>query len=384
MESVKEGRDSLRVALVHDWLTGMRGGEKCLEVLCELYPDAEIFTLLHHKGTVSPTIERLTIHTSFIQALPFSKKRYRNYLPLFPSAIDKFDLTPYDLIISTSHCVAKGAIPRKDALHVCYCHTPMRYVWEMYNEYFGKDRAGSFTRIIMPAIARYLRSWDVRTSSRVHHFIANSENVRKRIQRHYHRDAEVIYPPVDVSQFQLSDRDDGYFLIVSAFAPYKRIDLAIEAFNKLRERLVIVGGGPEERRLRTLAKSNIEFVGWAATEQLIEYYRGCRALVFPGEEDFGIVPLEAMASGKPVVAYGKGGVLETVVERGENPTGLFFHEQTSKSLLEAIQKFRTMTFDSHEIRNHAARFDRSIYKSKMKSFLDKKISEHFPATHRTE
>jgi glycosyltransferase involved in cell wall biosynthesis len=367
----------LKVALVHDWLTGMRGGEKCLEVLCELYPEADLFTLLHNKGSVSATIERREIHTSFVQHLPLAEAMYRNYLPLFPKAIERFDFTPYDLIISTSHCVAKGAIPREGALHICYCHTPMRYVWEMYEEYFGKGQAGFPTRMLMSIVAPSLRRWDVRTSNRVHYFIANSENVRRRIQRHYHRDAEVIYPPVDASQFQLQTHDDGYFLIVSAFAPYKRIDIAIEAFNELGERLVIVGDGPEGKALKNLAKSNIEFAGWASEKTLAGYYQRCTALIFPGEEDFGIVPVEAMAAGKPVIAYGRGGALETVMEKGSNPTGIFFYEQSSQSLLNAINKFRTSSFNPSAIRNHALQFDRSVYKAKMKSFIEQKVAEFF-------
>ncbi len=261
----------MRVALVHDWLTGMRGGEKCLEVLCELYPDADLFTLLHDKGSVSAVIEQRKIRTSFLQHLPFSSTKYRSYLPLFPRAIESFDLRDYDLILSSSHCVAKGAVPRRDALHVCYCHTPMRYVWEMYNEYFGRGHAGLLTRMVMPSVARYLRIWDVRTSSRVHYFIANSENVRQRIRRHYNRDAEVIYPPVEVSKFPLSNEDGGYFLVVSALAPYKRIDVAIEAFNRLGKHLVIVGRGPEEKKLKAIARPNVEFTGWVKDEKLVEY-----------------------------------------------------------------------------------------------------------------
>jgi len=367
----------MQVALVHDWLTGMRGGERCLEVLCELFPSADLFTLLHMPGSVSPTIERLKINTSFIQRLPFSQSLYRKYLPLFPLAIERFSLEQYDLIISTSHCVAKGAIPHRSALHICYCHTPMRYVWEMYDAYFGKGRIGLFTRLLMPPVARYLRSWDVTSSVRVDFFIANSQNVRERIQRYYSRDAEVIYPPVNVADFNVSARDDGYFLIVSAFAPYKRIDLAIEAFNKTGQRLVIVGDGQENQRLRVLAKSNIEFVGTASTTQLAEYYERCTALIFPGEEDFGIVPLEAMASGKPVIAYRKGGALETVMEDGENPTGVFFRDQTVDSLFEAIEKFRRTPFNPEKIREHTLRFDRPVFKSRIKGFLDKKIAEHF-------
>jgi glycosyltransferase involved in cell wall biosynthesis len=367
----------VRVALVHDWLTGMRGGEKCLEVLCELFPHAEIYTLLHIPKSVSPAIEALKIETSFIQRVPFSRKQYRKYLPLFPMAIERFSFEQHDVIISTSHCVAKGAVPRRGALHICYCHTPMRYVWEAYDSYFGRGRTGSLTRLVMPPVARYLRAWDVRSSDRVNHFIANSKNVQERIRRHYNRDSEVIYPPVDVSRSEISTHDGGYFLIVSAFAPYKRIDLAIEAFNKNGRRLVVIGDGQENQKLRYIAKSNVEFVGWVSQEQLAQYYQGCSALIFPGEEDFGIVPLEAMAAGKPVIAYRRGGTLETVIDTGDARTGIFFKDQNVESLLGAIEQFHETTFDPYKIREQALRFDRSIFKMRMKDFLEKKIVEHF-------
>ncbi|MEX2088527.1 MAG: glycosyltransferase, partial [Bacteroidota bacterium] len=304
------------IAIVHDWLTGMRGGEKVLEVLCELHPGADLFTLLHNPGTVSPAIERMSIRTSFVNSLPFKENGYRRYLPLFPRAIESFDFSPYDLILSTSHCVAKGAVPRAGALHICYCHTPMRYVWEMYDDYFGKGRAGVLTRAAMKFFAPRLRQWDVRSSDRVHFYVANSQNVARRIHRHYGRAADVIHPPVDTSLFRSSERDEGYYLIVSALVPYKRVDLAVRVFNILGERLLVVGKGPELETLKAMASKRIEFLGWQPDSELAGLYAGCRALVFPGVEDFGIVPLEAMASGKPVIAFGRGGALETVVAEG--------------------------------------------------------------------
>ncbi|MBI2428522.1 MAG: glycosyltransferase [Ignavibacteriales bacterium] len=363
----------MKVALVHDWLTGMRGGEKCLEVLCELYPDAPIYTLLHNKGAMSPLIESKKIFTSFIDSLPGKETKYRSYLPLFPTAIEQFDFSSYDLVISTSHAVAKGAKVREEALHICYCHTPMRYVWEMYDEYFGKHKAGFFTRTAMSILRPHLQQWDVRTANRVRYYIANSENVKKRIQRYYHRDAEVIFPPVDTDLFTLSNKSDGYYLMVTALVPYKRVDLAISVFNDLDEKLLIVGKGTETDTLKSMAKSNIEFLGWRSDEELARLYAGCKALIFPGEEDFGIVPLEAMACGKPVIAYGKGGALETVVE---GKTGFFFHEQTIESLLQAIKKANSTTFNPQEIRNHALRFARPIYKQKMKEFVERKVQQH--------
>lgn len=366
---VPSAHTSPRVAIVHEWLTGMRGGEKCVEALCEIFPDATLFTLLHVEGSVSPVIERMPIRTSFIQRLPFARTRYRHYLPLFPSAITRFDLSGFDIVISSNHAVAKGVKTGPGTLHICYCHTPMRYIWHLYDDYFGAGKAGVMTRLAMKLFAPYLRRWDIQTARNPHHFIANSQNVRRRINQLYHRDAVVIYPPVDTAFFTLSTTPGEYFLIVSAFVPYKRIDLAIEAFNRLDDRLVIIGDGPEDSRLRALAGRNIEFHGWQPDERLREYYARCSALIFPGEEDFGIVPLEAMASGKPVIAYAKGGALETVVDSPQLRTGVLFPEQSVESLLQAIRRFKETTFSPHQLRAHALSFDREVYKRKMLDFI---------------
>ncbi len=367
----------LRVALVHDWLTGMRGGEKVLEVLCELFPQATLFTLLHNKGAMSPVIERMEIRTSFVQKLPFREGQYRKYLPLFPRAIESFDFSGYDVIVSTSHCVAKGAQPAGAALHICYCHTPMRYVWDQYQEYFGRGRADVVTRGAMALLAPGLRNWDVRSSSRVHFFVANSRHVANRIERYYSRTSDVIHPPVDTSLFRVHDRQLDYYLMVTALVPYKRVDLAIETFNRLGRRLVIIGSGPEEERLRSRARNNVEFLGWERNEVLAKFYANCRALIFPGVEDFGIVPLEAMASGRPVIAFAEGGALETVVEKGDHPTGVFFHEQSVESLSRAIEQFETGTFDSEDIRRHAEKFDRKRFKQRIHEYISDKIALHF-------
>ncbi len=368
---------NLRVALVQDWLTGMRGGEKVLEVLCELFPDATLFTLLHNEGAMSSTIESMKIRTSFVQKLPFKEERYRNYLPLFPRAIESLDFSGYDLIISTSHCVAKGAKPVGNALHICYCHTPMRYVWDQYDEYFGKGRAGLLTRSAMSLVASSLRNWDVRTSSRVHFFVANSEYVAKRIERYYSRAADVIHPPVDTSLFRIHDRQLDYYLMVTALVPYKRVDLAIETFNLLGKRLVIIGSGPDEEKLKAMASDNIEFLGWESDEVLAKFYGNCKALIFPGVEDFGIVPLEAMASGRPVIAFAEGGALETVVAKGDHPTGIFFHERTVQSLTNAIREFEDREFDPAAIRKHAEKFDRKRFKQRINEYISDKIAFHF-------
>ena len=363
-----------KIALVHDWLTGMRGGEKVLEVLCELYPQAALFTLLHNKGSVSRVIEEMEIHTSFVDRLPYKSGRYRNYLPLFPRAIESFDFTGYDLILSTSHAVAKGARPAPGALHICYCHTPMRYVWEQYDQYFGPGRANPLTRAAMSFFAPRLRKWDADSSSRVHSFVANSQNVAERIRQYYQRTADVIYPPVSVDQFSVSEVDDGYYLIVSALVPYKRVDLAVEAFKRSGERLLIVGTGPESGRLQSLASRNIEFLGWQPDTELAGLYARCRALIFPGIEDFGIVPLEAMASGKPVVAFGQGGALETVVDDPQRATGVFFREQTPEALREALVKLHDLKLNPHTIRAHAEQFDRKIFKENYRRHVERKVA----------
>jgi len=374
----------MKVALVHDWLTGMRGGEKVLEALCEIFPEADLYTLVYIPGSVSPIIEKRKIFTSFIQFLPDVERRYRYYLPLMPKAIEKFDLSKYDLIISVSHCVAKGVIPKDDTLHICYCLTPMRYVWDMYDAYFGGNKSNLLTRMVMSSIRPYLQRWDKESASRVDYFIADSENVRKRIQNYYHRDAEVIYPPVDTnffvpdkptSQSETAGRSGNYkklgdyYLIVSAFAPYKRVDLAIEAFNQLGYSLKIVGNGQEEKKLKKLAKANIEFLGWLSQDELRKYYQKCKALIFPGEEDFGIVPVEAISCGKPVIAYGKGGALETVTL---GLSGIFFYQQTTKALVNVINQFERMKFDEEKIRNNALRFSREIFKEKIRNFVEEK------------
>jgi len=363
----------MKIALVHDWLTGMRGGEKCLEVLCELFPDAPIYTLLHNKGTMSSAIESKKIFTSFINNLPVKQKQYRKYLPLFPFAIAQFDLSEYDLVISTSHAVAKNVRVRKDAVHICYCFTPMRYIWDMYEQYFGKGKAGVGIRTAMKIIAPILRWWDIRTSSRVTYFVAISEEVRSRIKKHYNRSADMIYPPVDTEQFQLSKSSEDFYLIVSALVPYKRVDLAVEVFNKNGKKLVIAGTGPESDKLKSIAGQNITFVGWQSDAELAQLYAKCIALIFPGEEDFGIVPLEAQASGKPVVAFSKGGALETIIEE---KTGIFFSKQSVESLRDAVERLSLIKFNSNDIRQHALGFSRLIYKQKMKDYIEEKVRQH--------
>jgi glycosyltransferase involved in cell wall biosynthesis len=379
----------MKVALVHDWLTGMRGGEKVLEVFCELFPDAHLYTLLHNKGSLSKTIESMDIRTSFIQQLPLVKKKYRHLLPIFPTAIERFDLLGYDLVLSSSHCVAKGVKTDINTLHICYCHTPMRYIWDLYNLYFCKERANKFTRFATSLVLDYLRKWDLASNKRVDKFVANSKYVSERIKRNYGRDSDLIYPPVDCSYFKPGLSKGDFYLMVSPLAPNKCVDLAIEAFNSIGLPLIIIGSGPEEKKLKKMAGKKIELLGWQSDEIVREHYVNCKALIFPGVEDFGIVPLEAQACGKPVIAYGKGGALETIVpldsdklnvksenEQSSNATGLFFFEQTPESLAQAVVRFEATKelFNWQVIRENAESFDRAIFKEKIKNYIEREYN----------
>jgi glycosyltransferase involved in cell wall biosynthesis len=369
----------MKVAIVHDWLTGMRGGEKCLEIFCELFPEATIFTLLHNKGSVSEAIEKMKIKPSFIQHLPNVAAKYRHYLPLFPRAIESFDLRGFDLVLSSSHCAAKGARIPQGAVHICYCYTPMRYAWVFFDEYF--NNANPLKRNFISMAINSLKKWDLKTNESVDFFVAISDNVKNRIKRFYGRDADVIYPPVDAGRFKVSDRKGDFYLTLSALVPYKRIDIAIEAFNASGKRLLIVGSGDSEKELKKKARPNIEFSGWADNGRVEELYSNCQALIFPGEEDFGIVPVEAQACGKPVIAYKKGGALETVIPiNGKQPaggsaTGVFFDHQTPEALLEAVDYFESVKdrFDPQRLRENAMRFDREIFKKNIREYINNKL-----------
>lgn len=358
----------MRVALVHDWLTGMRGGEKVLEGLCELYPDADLFTLFHHRGSVSPLIERHRVRTSWLQQLPLASRHYRRYLPLFPAAIERFDLSGYDFVISSSHCVAKSVIPAANARHLCYCHSPMRYAWDQFDAYFGVDRVGYAANrwLYRPIMARLAR-WDAATASRVHRFVANSRHVASRIARYYNRTASVVYPPVDTTFFcPAAVSSENHFLIVSALVPYKRIDLAIEGCRRVGARLRIVGDGPERQRLERLAGADVVFLGALADEAVRNEYRRAAALLLPGEEDFGIAPVEAQACGRPVVAFARGGALETVVD-GE--TGVLFNELTTDSISAALERVAGLRLDAARLRAHAEMFSRTRHMQQMRDTI---------------
>ncbi len=363
----------LRVVLAHDWLTGMRGGEKVLESFCRLFPDAPLLTLLHIKGSVSKLIEDRPIRTSFVQKLPMAAKRYRHYLPLFPRAAEGLRVPDCDLLLSTSHCVIKGLRAPEGATHVCYMHTPMRYIWDMYDAYFGKDQGGLASKV-MPLVRPRLQRWDVATAGRVHQYIANSAHVAGRIRRCYNRDAQVIHPPVEAGRFVPGGPQGGYYLVLSALAPYKKVDLAVKACTKANLPLKVAGTGPEEPTLRAMAGPTVEFLGWQPDEALPGLYAGAKAFLFCGEEDFGITPLEAMASGTPVIAYAKGGALETVVGRDDDPdgrprTGRFFTEQTVEALLEAIMLLNGDKLDKQALTDHALLFDVPVFERRIADFL---------------
>jgi glycosyltransferase involved in cell wall biosynthesis len=346
----------------------MRGGEKVLLSLARLFPDAPIFTLLHVKGSVAPELEARDIRTSFVQRLPAVEKRYRHYLPLFPAAAESFDLTGYDLVLSSSHCAAKGVRPAPGALHLCYCHTPMRYVWDRYDDYFGPGRASLLTRLLVRGVAPRLRAWDVRTAARVHRFAANSIWVKDRIRRYYDRDSVVIPPPVDTAFFTPGDARPGtYDLVVSALAPYKRLELVLEAYRGTGRPVRIVGTGPEEARLRALAPPEATFLGRVGDEELRELYRGCRAVLMPGVEDAGIVPLEALACGRPAVVFAEGGGAETV-EHGR--TGLVFREPTAAALRAAVSTLETTPFDRLALRARAEAHRLEVFEERVRSFVD--------------
>ncbi|MGH7224037.1 MAG: glycosyltransferase [Gemmataceae bacterium] len=370
-----------RVVLVHDWLTGMRGGEKCLEVLCRRWPHAALFALLHRCGSVSPAIERLQPRTSFLDLLPANHRYYRYLLPLMPAAVTSWRLPPCDLIVSFSHCVAKAVHPRRQSVpHVCYCFTPMRYAWHMRQAYFGADRVHGVKARLLERFLGWLREWDRRTADGVTHFLAISETVRRRIAECYGRDSTVLYPPVDTDFYHAAalPRED-YYLAVSAFAPYKRLDLAIEACNALRQTLLIIGSGQDEARLRALAGPTVHFLGWQPDVVIRDHLRRCRALLFPGEEDFGIVPVEAQACGAPVIAFGRGGATETVIPLGRTgvspvaPTGLWFAEQTVEALAEALTMFekRRGLFSPSAARRQALRFNAARFAEELFRYLDR-------------
>ena len=368
------GLDDLRIALIHDWLTGMRGGEKCLEVACRQWPQAPLFTLLHRPGTVASVIENRPLHVSWLQRFPQVHRYYRYLLPLMPAASRSWRLPPCDLMLSFSHCVAKAASPPREAIHVCYCFTPMRYAWHMRTAYFGSEQRHGIFSAATDRLLEWLRRWDRQTADRVDHFIAISRTVQRRIEECYNRSSIVIYPPVDTDFYCPAPvRREDYYLVVSAFAPYKQLDLAIEACNRRKRKLVIIGTGQAEHRLRALAGPTVDFLGWQPNDVIRDHFRRCRALLFPGEEDFGIVPVEAQACGTPVIAYGKGGATETVIplDREMEPTGIFFMQPTVDSLADAMQTLESHSDDFHvsAARRQALRFNSQRFAEELFGYL---------------
>lgn len=362
----------MKVALVHYWLVGMRGGESVLEALCDMYPEADIFTHVVDPEVISKKLRRHKIYTSFIAKLPRAKKWYRNYLPFMPMALEQLDLRSYDLVISSESGPAKGVLPREDALHVCYCHTPMRYIWNMYGEHL--QSAGFFKRCMMPMLTHYLRNWDVSAAARVDAFVANSHAVAARIDKYYRREATIIFPPVSVDDFTLRgpEEKDDYYLLLGQLVHYKRPGLAVQAFNSMAKRLVVVGGGEKLGEIKRLAGPTVEVLGNVPFNQVKEHLSLAKGLVFPGEEDFGIVPVEAMASGCPVIAYGRGGALDTVVD---GVTGVLFDKQDLASLEQAVMRCEELDFDAATLRRHAESFDRERFMQEMRAFIEANLSK---------
>lgn len=352
----------MKVAIVHYWIVNMRGGERVLEALCRMFPDADIFTHVYDPHIASDIIRCRRVTTTFIARLPLARRFYQSYLPLMPLALEELDLAGYDLIISSESGPAKGVIPPPGAAHLCYAHSPMRYIWDQYHVY--KRHAGLLARMVMPALAHKLRIWDVSSAARVDAFLANSTHVASRVKAYYRRAASVVHPPVAVDDFVCAPRAERepFYLWVGELVSYKRPDLAVEAFNKLRRPLVVIGEGPMRARLERMAGDHIRFLGKADFETLKWHLSRCQALIFPGEEDFGIVPVEAMASGRPVIAYGRGGVLDTIRD-GE--TGLLFYDQTTEGLVDAVERFEASAVADAEpalLRAHARLFDETAFR----------------------
>ena len=373
----------MKLAIVHDGLAtfGGRGGaEWVLTVLKDMFPDAPIYTTIYNPERMPDYFQQFDIRPSFIQKLPFGKTKYKAYLPFMPSAIEQFDLSCYDVVLSCNHAVAKGVITPPDTLHLCYCYTPLRYAWDMYHDYMETSWKGRIARLCIPPLLTYMRMWDSFASNRVDTFIAISHYVAQRIRKYYGREAYVIYPPVDISQFTPSAMVDPYFLVVSRLEPYKRIDLAVQAFNRLGLPLIVIGDGSERTKLMSIAKQNITFLGRQSDDVVREHLARCQALIFPGEEDFGITPVEAQASGRPVIAYRGGGALETVVAE---KTGQFFYPKTVDALVETVRQFDTGKFDSQAIHRHARKFDISVFRQHMLDTLISSRTEYAdPPRHR--
>jgi glycosyltransferase involved in cell wall biosynthesis len=357
----------LRVAIVHDWLVTNGGAEKVLKNIIELYPKADIFALvdfLNRRERDNILLGKST-HTSFIQKLPFAKKRFRNYLPLFPKAIESFDFSGYDLIISSSWAVAKGVKRGKNQIHISYCHTPIRYAWDLYSEYVSNLKQPK--KFLVQKSLEYIRWWDLKTVNRVDYFIANSKFVQKRIKKTYNRDSKVIYPPIEIDRFTLYENKEDFYITASRLVPYKKTKLIVEAFNKMPSReLIVIGTGEELKSIRDIAKSNIKVLGYQKDEVLIEYMQKAKAFIYSAIEDFGIVPIEAVACGTPVIALNRGGTAETILD---NINGIHFQEQRVSDIMEAIDRFETMEFDPQKVSKSAKKFATDRFKGEIKKYI---------------
>lgn len=378
--------ESRKVALIHYWHVRRRGGERVLEVLADMFPQADIFMMFMDPASLGPSLKGRKITTSFMQKLPGITRHYRKMLPIFPMALEQFQLDDYDVVISSEAGPAKGVLTRAGTCHICYCHTPLRYVWDKYQLYRAAAPWGRLGNTLYSLAAHYVRLWDYAASIRVDHFVASSTNSRERIKKYYRREANVVYPPVDVNSFEVSEERGSSYLVVSPLVSYKRIDLAIAACNALRAPLVIIGQGEEFASLKAMAGPTISFLGFQPDDVVRKHYRSCRALLFPGEEDIGLTPIEAQATGCPVIAYGQGGALETVIGgkvgenlRAEESTGIFFMEQTAAALQEALLAFESVEagFSPSFIRSQVDRFSTSRFRVQFGSLVEEKVSEFF-------
>ncbi len=369
-----------KTAIVHEWFVGYAGSERVVESFTNLWPDADVFSLVDFldDGERRIILKGKRAHTSFIQKLPFARKRHRNYLPLFPKAIEKLDLSSYDIIISSSHAVAKGIKKNINQLHITYCHSPMRYIWDQADQYLSGTKG-----LIAKIFIKYLRNWDLRSAGNVDYFIANSHHIAEKIKRIYNRESKVIYPPVDVDKFGVNEHKEDYYLTASRMVPYKRNDLIVDTFNAMPDKkLVVIGKGPELKKIKSIAKENIQVLGYQSPEVLKDYMQKAKAFVFAAEEDFGIIVVEAMSCGTPVISWNNGGTAETVID---GKTGIHFSEQTKESIITAINKFETSLnmFDPRVVRSHAEQFSRKFFEENISSFLKKKVEEFFNNSHTT-
>jgi len=362
----------MKLAIVHDWLTNMGGAEQVVINFKEVYKDAPIYTTFYNPNKLDEKLRNIDVRTSHLQKKKMVEN-HKKYFPFMPMAFEKFDLNEYDVVLSSSSSCAKGVLTKPGSIHICYCHTPMRYAWEKRDEYTAG--MGKLKKKLVEILLHYMRIWDLVSANRVDYFIANSTEVKKRIMKHYKRDAVVINPPVRCNLFNISETDGDYYFVLSRLVGYKRFDLAVQACKELGKKLVVAGDGPEREKLEKIANGdkNIIFLGRQPDEVVKKYMSECRALIFPGEEDFGIVPVEAQSCGRPVIAFGKGGVLDSVID---GKTGVFFKEQTVQSVKEAIQKFENMKFDKQEIRKHALEFDESVFQKKIREFVEEKVKEN--------